>query len=269
MTGETVGPETPASVFISYRRSDRESADRLYELLGERQVAAWYDPLIPPSADWREAIVEHLSAARVMVVLLSSAALDSEELRKELAVASQEGVQLLAVRLEDVEPRGAFAYELARNNWFDVFGNPPERLAALADLLAELVKTPRGVSPEPRPRDARRLPARGLAGLASNPARLAVLFLVFAVIEFLLYDHAVRPLEHLTNSGVPPVTAVFYVACVVTLGSPMLFVTLLQRGVAASDLPLLIAAAANTVILILLVRFFLSWLHRLLGKTSR
>ena len=56
-----------------------------------------------------------------MVILLSSAALESDELKKELAVADQEDVPLLAARLENVKPRAAFAYELARGNWFDVF----------------------------------------------------------------------------------------------------------------------------------------------------
>jgi hypothetical protein len=64
MIAETAGPATDqVSVFISYRRTDREVADRLYQLLEERGVAAWYDPLIPHGTDWREAIVEHLSSS--------------------------------------------------------------------------------------------------------------------------------------------------------------------------------------------------------------
>jgi hypothetical protein len=261
--------ENPVSVFISYRRSDRRIADRLFALLRERNVVAWYDALISPSADWREAIVENLSTARVMVVLLSAAALDSEELRKELAVAVQEGVQLLGVRLEDVEPRGAFAYELARNNWFDVFSDPEECLAALADVLAELVKTPRDTSFEPGPREERRLPARGLGRLTGDPAGLTMLFLLFAAVEFLFYDRSVRPFEQLTSSGLSPLTAFLYVAFVVTVGSPVLLVTLLRRGVTLSDLPLLIAAAANTILLILLARILLSSLRRLLKRMSQ
>src|SRR5262245_13239162 len=86
--GETAASDKDRTgVFISYRRANRDFADRLYRLLKERNVATWYDPLIPHGTDWREAIVEHLSTARVMVVLLSSDALESDELRKELAVA--------------------------------------------------------------------------------------------------------------------------------------------------------------------------------------
>ena len=81
-------------VFISYGRVDRDAADFLFRLRRERDVAAWYDALIEPAADWRDAIVEHLGSARIMVVLLSSAALESEVLKKELAVADQEGVPL-------------------------------------------------------------------------------------------------------------------------------------------------------------------------------
>jgi hypothetical protein len=179
------------SVFISYRHSDRDIADRLYELLGARGVSAWYDPLIPHSADWREEIVAHLGAARVMVVLLSSAAMNSDELRNELAVAAQEDVPLLPVRLENVKPRGAFAYELARSQWFDLFVDPPARLAALADLLAEIAKTPRETSLDSILREWERRWRKLASGPSGrwtrNTARLVTLFIFVAAVVFLFY----------------------------------------------------------------------------------
>lgn len=267
--------KNPTSVFISYRHADRNVADELYALLAKRNVSAWYDPLIPHGTDWREAIVEHLSAARVMVVLLSPAAFESEELKKELAVAVQEGVPLLAVRLQDVKPPGAFAYELARSHWFDLFVDPPERLAALAELLEKIAKEPREADLAPLLREWQqrwRSMAGRRAGLTyNNPLLVTLLFFVSSLV-FLFYERAVSPLEKLTADGInAPWRAWFDVLFVSTLGSPILFFSLVLRGVHIADLPFLAATAANTVILILLARNLLAWLRFRLfaARTSR
>lgn len=268
-------PEEPtkerSSVFISYRRSDRAVAERLYELLRERNVTAWYDSLIPHGTDWRDAIVEHLAPARVMVVLLSAAALESEELRKELAVAAEAGVPLLPVRLEDIELRGAFAYEFTRSRWFDVFDDSSSRLAALADLLAEVSKMPRETDLSLLSQTCQRrwhhLAFRRLGRWTFNNRLLVKLFLSISMVVLLLYNQIAKPMENLTLVG--PLAAFFYLVFVATIGSPALLVSLLLRGIALQDLPLLAAVAANTALLILLARNVLSWTwHRLLRRRA-
>lgn len=262
-----------ASVFISYRHADRNVADALYALLASRGVAAWYDPQIHHGTDWREAIVEHLSAARVMVILLSTAAFESEELKKELAVAVQERVPLLAVRLEDVKPPGAFAYELARSHWFDLFTDPPTRLAALADLLEQIAQEPREADLDALLREWQRrwrATASRSAGWTRNNLLLATLLFFVSSLVFLLYERAARPLEGLTAAGViAPWRAWLYVAFVSTLGSPLLFLARLQHGVTVESLPLLAATAANTVLLILLARNLLAWIRLRFAARAR
>jgi hypothetical protein len=277
-TGETaLSGKDRVRVFISYRHADRNLANRLYELLQERHVAAWYDPLIPYGTDWREAIVKYLSTARVMVVLLSSDALESEELRKELAVAVQEDVPLLPVRLEDVKPRGAFAYELARSDWFDIFDDPASRLPELADFLRELVNNPHELSGnseqvlqvrQSRWRKFVGLP-RSFLYLTDNNTLLFTLFIFISAGQFLLYERIAEPLEQLTSSGIAPLTAFFYVLVVVSVGSPFILFLILKRDLGVWELFLLGTAAANTCLLILLVRNFFVWIrHRFLKARS-
>jgi TIR domain len=265
-----------SNVFISYRHADRSVADELYALLVMRNVSAWYDPLIPHGTDWREAIVENLSTARVMVILLSPAAFESEELKKELAVAVQEGVPLLAVRLQDVKPPGAFAYELARSHWFDLFANHHERLAALADLLEKIARQPREADLAPLLREWQQRWHQivgGRAGRLTDRNSLLVILLFFvSTLVLLFYERSVRPLEQLTAAGViAPWRAWFYVVFVSSVGSPILLFSMVLRGVSMVDLPLLVATAANTVILMLLARNLLAWLRlRLpLARTSQ
>lgn len=258
--------EEQGSVFISYRHEDRGVADDLFTLLGERRVSAWYDPLIPHGTDWREAIVAQLGKARVMVILLSAGESESEELKKELAVAVQEKVPLLAVRLAEVKLSGAFAYELAGSQWFDLFPDRPGRLAALADLLAKLVRTPRAARWHPTA--VRR--AGGARRLAGNNLLLLTLLFFVSALVLALYERSAGPLEELTAAGViAPWRAWLYVVFVSTIGSPLLFLTRALHGIQAADLPLLAATAANTVLLILLARNLVAWLRlRLLAARA-
>src|SRR5262249_20390818 len=47
---------------------------------------------------------------------------------------------IIPVRLADVSPAGAFLYELAARNWFDLFPDAEARMVELADNLAALVR---------------------------------------------------------------------------------------------------------------------------------
>lgn len=253
-------------VFISYRRTDIDYAVRLYEHLKARHIAVWYDRLISPATDWRDAIVEHLGKAQIMVILLSAEALDSDELKKELAVADQQDVLLLAARLEDVQPRGAFAYELARSNWFDLFDDPDTGLERLSDFLEKLVKNP-GEMPKmleastQARKDTRQKKSFQIASLVSNTSVFSSLFLLISVVQFVLYEMKMAPIEQLTLSGIAPMTAFLYVVFAVTIGSPLILLAVLREGVSIQDLPIIITAFANTILLILLIRNFFSWIY--------
>ena len=241
-------------VFISYQHADKAAADRLYSLLQDRQVVGWYDALIPLGADWRDSIVEQLSQACLMVILLSAKALESDQLKKELAVADQENVPLIAVRLENVKPRQAFAYELARGNWFDVFDNPEARFVQLADLLARLVadrsQIPRALEASVQARyERRRRESWGRLAFLRSPAAIASLIGCLSLLMFWLYERRAAPVEQLIAGGVAPLTAYFYVTIAVTLASPLLALSLMRGGLSLVQLPLLMGSIMNTALL--------------------
>lgn len=256
-TEDAQGFEGRPTVFISYRRANRDAAVRLNELLEERGVSAWYDALMTPGADWRDAIVEKLSTARVMVILLSSAALDSEELKKELAVAAQERVPFIVARLEEVRPTKAFAYELARVNWIDVFDDPHTRLNELADDLERLVNRPERIPVElgaslKAQRIGRRR-ERLRRDLLHNHRSQLVALLAISILQFLLYDQLTSAVDRLIEGGVAPLRAFAYVAIAVSAGSPLILLTVLRGGLSAQELPVLATASLNTLILGLLL----------------
>ncbi len=152
-------------IFISYRRSDEARARLLHAQLRAEGVEAWYDAQIGAGQDWRTATAKALQTSRIFVLLFSKAAAESEDIAKELAAAIFSKKLVVPVRIENIEPTGAFLYELASRNWVNAFENTEAKLAELAQSLAKLVKE--GV------KDESILPFDRDAGGKAKPAWLA------------------------------------------------------------------------------------------------
>jgi TolB-like protein len=127
-------------IFISYRRTDEAWARLLHAQLRAAGVEAWYDAQIGAGQDWRTATARALQTSRIFVLLFSKAAAGSEDIAKELAAAIFSKKLVVPVRIENIEPTGAFLYELASRNWVNAFDNTEAKLAELAHSLAKLVK---------------------------------------------------------------------------------------------------------------------------------
>ena len=127
-------------IFISYRRSDVAWARLLHAQLRAEGVEAWYDAQIGAGQDWRTATAKALQTSHIFVLLFSKAAAESEDIAKELAAAIFSKKLVVPVRIENIEPTGAFLYELASRNWVNAFEHTEAKLAELAQSLAKLVK---------------------------------------------------------------------------------------------------------------------------------
>jgi hypothetical protein len=78
-------------VFICYAREDQEFATRLAMRLKDRGVPVWLDQWdIPPGANWNKGIDEAISGCATFLVVLSQAAVDSEEVQGEWLTALDE-----------------------------------------------------------------------------------------------------------------------------------------------------------------------------------
>ena len=156
-------------IFLSYRRSDRELAAELVAVLERRGPSVWWDADIAGGEDWRDTIVEQMSAARCLVIVFSEACNTSKQLKKELAVADHLDKEVIPVLIEPTEPRGFFLYELASRQWISIHpvaateagaGGPTARRATRGDgVVGEAGGRPVGPSRRHcRPR--RRRPGR-------------------------------------------------------------------------------------------------------------
>lgn len=103
-----------ANIFISYSRSDSDHALALVERLRSSGMSVWIDQQgIEGATSWSKEIAEALEACHTMVLLLSSTAIASKNVAKELSVATQLDKRIVPVQIERVELRGEFLYHLA------------------------------------------------------------------------------------------------------------------------------------------------------------
>jgi len=131
--------EGTAAVFVSYATADRKQALSVCKAIERRGVKCWIASRdVPPGENYQEAIVRSLRAARAMVLVFSDAANNSDEIKKELSLASRYHIPVLALRIEDVEPSDAFAYELSTRQWIDAFSGWDKSIDSLARRVGEL-----------------------------------------------------------------------------------------------------------------------------------
>jgi TolB-like protein len=181
-------------IFISYRRADEAWARLLHKQLQDEGVEAWYDAQIGAGQDWRTATAKALQASRIFVLLFSAAAAESEDIAKELAAAIFSKKLVVPVRIENIQPTGAFLYELASRNWVNAFENTEAKLAELARSLAKLVKA--GIADEsiiPFDRNAGvKAPAQKRSWLARNPVLIgaAAVAVIVVAAAALLWPHS-------------------------------------------------------------------------------
>ena len=92
-------------VFISYARSDKESARELVRSLDAAGVRSWLDVAeIRPGERWKARIQEELREARVLVVLLTPDSLKSRWTFFEVGAAVADGKTIIPVLSKGIEP---------------------------------------------------------------------------------------------------------------------------------------------------------------------
>jgi len=137
MTTDAAGE--PGPVFVSYATADRKQALAVCKAIERRGTACWISSRdVPPGENYQEAIVRSLREARAMVLVFSGAANNSDEIKKELSLASRYHVPVMALRIEDIEPSDAFAYELSTRQWIDAFAGWDRSIDSLVQRVAEL-----------------------------------------------------------------------------------------------------------------------------------
>src|SRR3954454_13740927 len=132
-------PAASRPVFISYATADRKEALAVCKAIERRGTRCWISSRdVAPGENYQEAIVRSLRNARAMVLVFSDAANNSDEIKKELSLASRYHIPVMALRIEDVEPSDAFAYELSTRQWIDAFESWYKSIDALSQRISQM-----------------------------------------------------------------------------------------------------------------------------------
>jgi hypothetical protein len=163
-----------APIFISYSSKDQKIAGTIAQALEARGQRCWIASRDVLGGDnFQEAIVRALREAKVMLLVFSANANNSDEIKKELVLAGRHRVTVVPVRVEDVVPSDAFSYELATRQWVDLFQDWESQIEKLVVqvemILAASTSTTAGEAPPPRP-----IPMMPEKKKSSNAALVAV-----------------------------------------------------------------------------------------------
>lgn len=127
-------------VFISYSSHDQKIVEGLCAYLEQYKIrcfVAYRD--IPKGKPWPPYIPEALNQSRMMVVVFSCNFNRSEEVDRELTIASKKKRPILTFRLSDEEFKGTKEYYLSNINWIDAFPNPENAFGDITDSIAKLL----------------------------------------------------------------------------------------------------------------------------------
>src|SRR5437660_8409767 len=126
-----------ASIFVSHASQDRNHVDRLVTFLEAHHLPCWVSFRdVPVGENYQEAITRALRTAKALILVFTRNANSSSEIQKELSLASRYKLMVIPLRIEDVEPSDALAYELTTHQWVDLFHNWS---AGCEKLLTQLV----------------------------------------------------------------------------------------------------------------------------------
>jgi hypothetical protein len=125
-------------VFVSYSHHDKAQADAVCATLEAKGIRCWIAPRdVVPGQEWGAAIVDAIQSSRVMVLVFSSHANTSPQIRREVQLAVSAEAVLIPFRIEDVAPAQSLEYFLGTPHWLDALTPPLEvHLERLATAVA-------------------------------------------------------------------------------------------------------------------------------------
>ncbi len=131
-----------APVFISYSSKDQDIAETICKALESRGNSCWISCRdVRAGENFQEAIVRALRGAKVMLLVFTANANNSDEIKKELVLAGRHQVTVVPVRVEDVVPNDAFSYEFATRQWVDLYKNWEQEIELLSSRLEHVLQS--------------------------------------------------------------------------------------------------------------------------------
>lgn len=138
-------------VFVSYANEDRGIAEAIRQHLEWQGFKCWIAARdIKGGSNFPAAIINAIDSSRVLILVLSNAANESQYAASEVARAFDQKIPIVPYRAEEVLPAPGLALYLSRVHWFDAYPGPTEdaHLERLGARIRELISSLAGDAAE-------------------------------------------------------------------------------------------------------------------------
>jgi hypothetical protein len=127
-------------IFISHSSRDRKVAEALVQALEARGLSCWISSRdVAGGENYQASIVRAIRKARAMLLVFTENANNSDEIKKEVSLASKHKIVVIPVRIEDVLPNDALEFELSTRQWIDLFGDWERSVDALCKQVSSIM----------------------------------------------------------------------------------------------------------------------------------
>ncbi len=135
-------------IFISHSSKDDSTAQVICEYLENNDIDCWLDHRdVKPWNQWVESIVSAIKDSDLMLLVFTNHANISKHVGRELTLAAKNEVDIISIKIEDIEPSSKFEYYLNDIQWYDAISVPLENhLNKLLDHVNEFMSQIKGES---------------------------------------------------------------------------------------------------------------------------
>jgi len=114
--------------FISHSSKDKTIADAVCGTLEGKNIRCWIAPRdVPPGTHYGAALDKAIENSKVFILLISKGSNNSNQVIRELEIAADNGIPIIPIRIEDIEPTDAMRYYVKSLHWLDALTPPLER----------------------------------------------------------------------------------------------------------------------------------------------
>jgi len=143
----------PFDAFISHSSRDKIAADTCCAMLEKSGVRCWIAPRdVKPGTEYGSSIIDGIDQSRLLVLIFSSSANDSHQIRREIERAVSKSKPIIPVRIEEVTPTKSMEYFLGAIHWLDALTPPIEKhfqqLSETIKAILEVDTSTRSAAPD-------------------------------------------------------------------------------------------------------------------------
>jgi|GEM_PF-2330970 len=128
-------------VFISHSAKDKKVAESICQSLEKDGVSCWIAPRnITPGRKWGGSIIDAINGSKVMVLVFSKNANESQQILREVERSVNKGIPVIPFRIDEIDPNKDLEYYIMTEHWLDAFTKPMDQhVQRLRETVRSLV----------------------------------------------------------------------------------------------------------------------------------